>query len=858
MPGVMLPLLLALVGCTGADDPFDGPRPAPTPQFTDPGMASTGASPVVQLWRAPGRYQLAASTLPEGFQPREAFPVTMDPSPVESKEFVEVYRGVSPFRSDLEGRRSAPPGMKVEVAGTSLPYKPILGRPSWAIRNGYLYVAWKGDLPEGGVRVRYDGVAETLERRDFATAEMEPEAFVQYSVTIEDKTRTGMLLPAPSTVSYDVSIPADAPVFDTWVATAPMPLRNLASDGAWLAVSVTPQGSSEAELVGERVWVDPGGDGYDHVRLDLSPWAGQDVTLSVSTEPHEDNHFDHVFLGSPTVYGAPSGPPRRVVVIGFDTTRPQSFGFYGYERDTTPELDEVARHSVVFRNAWTPAPRTRPSFRSATTGRRPLDAVGAENIGSVFARHGFATAGIAANIHLQPRFDFSDGFDFWWFDGKSRADDQVDRALDFLSTYRDRDVYIFLHIMDPHMPYAAEGGLQDMFVSDPDPTLPDYFTRSMVYGWMGDDTLTDQRKQHIRDLYDAELRFSSIQVARFLDRLDRMGGKNLVVLHNDHGEEFWEHSTFEHNHTLYDDVTRGLLWVRAGAGQEQGRVVDAPATLADIAPTLYDFVGFTDTPPTDGRSLRPFLDGEPPADEWSDRPIGIAHLRYGYDRWAVVYDQHKYILHTGTGQEELYDLANDPLEQEDLSRRLDLAPWRTRLGPVHDMPAGRGWRIRTDLSGGGEPFELTLPEPATHAAVVPPSMTISNPRNQAWGVPPRKRPEEIGEVDLSADGTVLRYTPGSDPDDGLIFVLFGHDVSPDGLSATRGDLAVPFRRTGSRWRWRRAGEQLYIEPGTVFVPPPSEVERMRAKEGDASAEEVQQLCELGYLHGEVCGDAEGH
>ena len=39
----------------------------------------------------------------------------------------------------------------------------------------------------------------------------------------------------------------------------------------------------------------------------------------------------------------------------------------------------------------------------------PLDAVGATNIAAVFQEEGFATAGIVANIHLQPRFDFDHG-----------------------------------------------------------------------------------------------------------------------------------------------------------------------------------------------------------------------------------------------------------------------------------------------------------------------------------------------------------------------------------------------------------------------------------------------------------------
>ena len=197
----------------------------------------------------------------------------------------------------------------------------------------------------------------------------------------------------------------------------------------------------------------------------------------------------------------------------------------------------------------------------------------------------------------------------------------------------------------------------------------------------------------------------------------------------------------------------------------------------------------------------------------------------------------------------------DPGEQHDLSRSKPLDPWRERLGPAHEMPAGLGWRIRTELEPDGEPFVFRLPQPAQGAVVVPPSMTIKNPRNQAWGEPPRKSPEEVGEVMLSDDGLTLTFTPGSDPDDGLLFVLFGQPVGPSDAEITRGELPVRLRRSVS-WRWQRGGESLVIEPGTVFLPPPSEAQRMRAMQG--SAAEIQQLCQLGYLHGEICGEEDDH
>ncbi len=863
----LLPLLL--VACSfGPVAPFQGDKRPPSPRFEDPGLADRGSGAVVRLWDAGGSYTLPDATLPDGFDPDATLPLAFGSVPTASRKKGAVWTAPSPFRDHVDRRRGAPAGMAVEVDGEALTYDGKLRRAkSWRLTDQGVEVLWPASAPPLGAErmpgLRYGGAAATLLRRDPNRSKLPVDDYVAFEVTHGGRTRPGLLLPAPGLARFEVELPADrASTFDTHITMAPTPLTGLGSDGAWAVVSVR-VGETLTEL--SRTWVDGDADGFESVRLDLSPWSGQTVELELATEPHGHNHFDHVVFGAPSVWSAATEPPRRVVVIGFDTTRPQQFGFYGYPRDTTPELDAIAEHATVFTHAWTTAPRTRPSFRSATTGRRPLEAVGATNIAEVFSDHGFATAGYVANLHLQPRFGFHRGFDDWWFDGQSQAGEQVDRALAFLDRHRGRDTYLFLHIMDPHMAYGAPGSYRDMFVEDPDPDLPRWFSRSEVYTWMKKGTLTDQRKAHIEALYDGELRYTSHQLERLFDQLDRLEGRTLVVVHNDHGEEFWEHDRFEHNHTLYDDVTRALLWFRAGGGQLEGTTIDAPATLPDIAPTLYDFAGFDPStlPVTDGRSLKGLIEGTEDPAAWSDRPIGIAHLRYGHDRWAVVYRNHKYVLHTASGVEELYDLGADPLEQSDLSHTVNLDPWRRQLGPAHGIDVGPGWRIRVAEMPPGDTLTIELPQMARWAQVVPPSMTIPNPANQSWGEPPRRPITEVGTTTLSKDGRVLTYRAGTKPAGALLFVRFEQAVSPDDAVLKSFEEPLPLLRT-TIWSHSSAGRSLRIEPGTVLQPPPSEADRMRALAGDVEeggSENIEELCRLGYMSGPACAafeDGGGH
>lgn len=840
--------LAAAVGCFTSPT-FDGPVGKRTEQFVDPGINDTEASPVVQLWKTRGRYDLPLTTLPDGFTPVSTFPLEMTQGSTITEGFA-VWTTPSPLEGTRFGPLGAPKGFEMYANGEPLPYAPPLRGKGYSVRNGKLMVSWPEGEPVPEVTLRFASVEQTLRRRDFGTdPEQDPLAFVQTEVTLYRHTRQGLLLPAPATVDWDVAIP-EGGRFEGWPSLAPVALRNLKSDGAYVVLSVVKDGTPTAL---DRRFVKRG-QTWSRWIVDLSSYAGQTITLRLSSEVYGTRDFDHAFVGSPAVWGQAAGPVRRVIVIGLDTTRPDHFGFFGYDKPTTPQLDKVLGQSAVFTQAWTPAPRTRPSFRSATTGRHPLKAVGATNLGKVLSDQGFVTGGIVANVHLQPRFGFHRGFDEWQFDGEAKVDEQVDRALEFIARYPDRDVFLFLHIMDPHLAYRAPAAIERLFVTDPDPTMPSGFNRWAVYRWLRHGEVTERRKKHLIGMYDAELRFTDDHLGRLFSQIDRFNQPTLTVMHNDHGEEFFEHGGFEHNHALYDEVTRGLLMFRSNAGQTRPQRIDTPATLMDIAPTVYDFLGLEPQawPELDGRSLKPLLLPEDPPAPWADRPLGVAHLRYGLEQWGVVHQGHKYILTTATGREELYDLTADPGEQNDLAKTTGLEAWRQATSIAHEAPLGRGWRIDVSLTSDRKrsPFTFVLPRPAVTALIVDPEAEVRNPANQAWGQRPTRTTADIGTVALSEDKTTLTYLPATaDRVRGQIVVLFGRDVDPSKVTMKEDGkpLTVITGRKKAVWRTRR--DSLTVAKSTVVAPPPSEVDRIRALEGDAQdmGSDAALLKELGYV-----------
>jgi arylsulfatase A-like enzyme len=174
----------------------------------------------------------------------------------------------------------------------------------------------------------------------------------------------------------------------------------------------------------------------------------------------------------------------------------------------------------------------------------------------------------------------------------------------------------------------------------------------------------------VLELYDAEIRFMDEQVARLLERLDRLGvrERTLVVVTADHGEAFGEHDFYTHG-LLYEEQLVVPL-VMAGPGLPEGRVVQAGGRLVDLMPTLAELLDLpAPTQELDGASLVPAIRGGSPAarevyaevhhaaDDQRGRETEMYSLSAG--GW-------KYVHRPVSGEHELYDLTADPLELTNL------------------------------------------------------------------------------------------------------------------------------------------------------------------------------------------------
>ena len=380
-----------------------------------------------------------------------------------------------------------------------------------------------------------------------------------------------------------------------------------------------------------------------------------------------------------------------VVLIVVDTLRADHLSQYGYERATSPALDDFAARATRFSSCWAPASWTTPSTASILTGLFPAEH-GAHARGAALPEEaltlpellqaaGWRTAGISYNHNVTATTGFQQGFEwFEGFAGESGVYTDLARMREAVGRLRfdsDRPLFLYLQPMNVHGPYRVpEEHAADLLGRAPGPEFrygKGPMKKIMKRG--GIERRAGVEAAYLashRDQYDAAVRYSTDQVAGILGRLRQAGvhDEALIVVTADHGEELFDHEGFGHGYSLHREVLHVPLWIKL-PGQSAGDVIEEPASLADLMPTILDTVGLEVPPDLGGRSLLPLIRGHgdgveaPPLvfeTRWPGRFVGAAVVRWP---WKLVHVEESY-----EGLEDayrLYHLGDDPRERTDVA-----------------------------------------------------------------------------------------------------------------------------------------------------------------------------------------------
>lgn len=325
----------------------------------------------------------------------------------------------------------------------------------------------------------------------------------------------------------------------------------------------------------------------------------------------------------------------NILVIVVDTLRPDHLSCYGYERDTSPNIDRLAGESVLFEEARSTSSWTLPAMMSMFTGRNcrrhgVLDyrhslTSNIPILAGLLREHGYATIGVVSTPTLEGRFGFARGFDT--YDDQSykmtyedledfgSAGDRLQASRDMVSSplitrlasnwinrlvKKEKPWYLFVHYMDPHFNYLPPAPYNTMY--DPD-YKGSVDGRDVKYSKTIRPGVDSNDLRHLIALYDGEIRHNDEQLGELLQTLRQSGqyDNTIIVLTADHGEEFLEHGSTAHGETLYDEVVRIPLIIRM-PGQTARKRKD-PVSLVDVFPTLCQAVGIKVPEGLDGLDL---------------------------------------------------------------------------------------------------------------------------------------------------------------------------------------------------------------------------------------------------------------
>lgn len=439
---------------------------------------------------------------------------------------------------------------------------------------------------------------------------------------------------------------------------------------------------------------------------------------------------------------APADAPNVLLLI-LDTVRASELSVYGYDRRTSPVLEQLAARGMRFDRAIATAPWTLPSHASMFTGRYPFElTVGYDTplsgedptLAGVLGATGYRTGGFVANtvygsyLHglnrgFQRYRDYPLSvtevlgastlnrllFKVWNAAMHEYAEPGVKDAdrinAEFLGWLDEvggeRPWFAFLNYFDAHMAYDPPAPYDRKFLDREPPT------RS-IYG--------ESRRQRsaeevrgLQDAYDGAIAYLDAQLGELFGSLERRGQlqRTAIIVTADHGEAFAEHGFLDHAASLYLPELHVPLIIRLPGDEGRGCVVKEWVTLRDLAATIADlapvpdgsFPGTsllrhcrpatapapTETPATAGSPVLSSIDARTHLPAWY--PASAGAMRSLHDGAFA------YIEREGGGA-ELYDVERDPRQQVNLAGDARYAAERDRLAGALRAALGPGAAAR--------------------------------------------------------------------------------------------------------------------------------------------------------------------
>lgn len=303
----------------------------------------------------------------------------------------------------------------------------------------------------------------------------------------------------------------------------------------------------------------------------------------------------------------------NVILISIDALRADHLGCYGYDRNTSPNIDKIAKEGIIFENHISQASWTVPSHASMFTSLYPFP-LGLKNpvklnnehttLAEIMKDNGYTTIAFTDGGYMTDEFGFNQGFDVFNDEGGGLAEING-RVSRWINSSQKRPFFLFIHTYDTHCLSKDKPSKPYRYMFDKEFE----YNSSHYCGHVQDLTnVSGGELLYKNAIYDGAIYYTDVLIGDLFEELKKHGvyNKSIIIITSDHGEEIGDHGFFDHGHSLYDEIIHIPLIINYPDSKNAAKKrVKTITRNIDIMPTILDFLNISFNGNLEGRSILP-------------------------------------------------------------------------------------------------------------------------------------------------------------------------------------------------------------------------------------------------------------